>query len=160
MNTSRTAVKKVTALAALPFVAVLSLSACGSEEPEETAYTQSENGVEMTLTYTHVGDEVVKQTASNVIDYEAAGFGTKEQAQEILDPLLAQSDGIEGYEVVMEYGETTATEEVTIDYEVIDMADLQGIPSFEGSANLEDADYISLEESRDILESQGFTEVE
>lgn len=160
MNTSHTVAKKATALAALPFVAALSLSACGNEEPEETAYTQNENGVEMTLTYTHVGDEVVKQTASNVINYEQAGFGTKEQAQEILDPLLAQSDGIEGYEVVMDYGETTATEEVTIDYEVIDMADLQGIPGFEGSANLDDADHVSLEESREMLESQGFTEVE
>lgn len=159
MNTSRTPLKKATALVVLPFVAALSLSACGNDEPEETAYTQSQNGVEMTLTYTHVGDEVIKQTANNVINYEEAGFGDKEQAQEMLDMLLAQSDDIEGYEISMDYGETTATEKVVIDYEVIDVAQLEGVPGFEGS-NLEDADYISLEESAELLEAQGFTEVE
>lgn len=159
MNTSRTPLKKITALVALPFVAALSLAACGNDEPEETAYTQSQNGVEMTLTYTHVGDEVIKQTANNVINYEEAGFGDKEQAQEMLDMLLAQSDDIEGYEISMDYGETTATEKVVIDYEVIDVAQLEGVPGFEGS-NLEDADYISLEESAELLEAQGFTEVE
>lgn len=159
MNTSRTPMKKITALVALPFVAALSLAACGNDEPEETAYTQSQNGVEMTLTYTHVGDEVIKQTANNVINYEEAGFGDKEQAQEMLDMLLAQSDDIEGYEISMDYGETTATEKVVIDYEVIDVAQLEGVPGFEGS-NLEDADYISLEESAELLEAQGFTEVE
>lgn len=59
----------------------------------------------------------------------------------------------------MDYGETTATEEVVIDYEVIDVSELEGVPGFEGS-NLEDADYISLDESRELLEAQGFTEVE
>ncbi len=54
MNTQRTTAKKLTALAALPFAAALSLSACGSEEPTETAFTQEQGGVEMTLTYTHV----------------------------------------------------------------------------------------------------------
>lgn len=160
MNTSRLTPQKITVLGTLPFAAVLMLSACGNEEPEQTTYTQTQNGVEMSLTYTHVGDEVIEQKASNVINYADAGFGNKAQAQQVLDPLLAESDGIEGYEISMEYGETTATEEVTIDYEVIDIEELQGVPGFEGSADLADADYISLEESRELLEAQGFTEVE
>lgn len=160
MNTKRTTAKKLTALAALPFAAALSLSACGSEDPEETAFTQEQGGVEMTLTYTHVGDEVIKQTTSNVIDYEAAGLGSKEEAQELLDPMIAQADDVEGYDQSIEYGDTSATEEVTIDYEVVDMSELGGLPGFEGSANMEDADFVSFEESREMLESQGFTEVE
>lgn len=129
-------------------------------ETTESTFTQNQNGVDMTLIYTAVGDRVVKQTTHNVIDYQAAGFGTKEQAQEIFDPLLEQSAGIEGYDQSMEYGETSAVEEVSIDYRVVDMTALSGIPGFEGSDNMGAADFISLSESRKLLEQQGFTEVD
>ncbi|OAV62398.1 YehR family lipoprotein [Enteractinococcus helveticum] len=152
--------KKLAALAVLPFAAVLTLSGCGEEEATETSFTQEQNGVEMTMTYTHKGDEVIKQTTSNVIDYEAAGLADKEEAQALLDPMVEQAADIEGYEQSIEYGETSATEEVSIDYEVVDMSQLGDVPGFEGSADMEDADYISFEESRELLEQQGFTEVE
>ncbi|OAV62399.1 YehR family lipoprotein [Enteractinococcus helveticum] len=129
-------------------------------ETTETAFTQNQNGVEMTLTYTAVGDRVVKQTTRNVIDYQAAGFGSKEQAQEVFDPLMEQSAGVEGYDQSMEYGETSAVEEVSIDYRVVDMSALSDIPGFEGSENMGAADFVSLSESRKLLEQQGFTEVE
>lgn len=201
MTISRSS-KKLTALAVLPFAAVLALSGCGSDddsnadggasnvniepveaeaapseasvEPTEatpdtpaadgeatkTTFTQSQNGVEMTLIYTAVGDRVIKQTTQNVIDYQAAGFADKAQAQEILDPMLDQSSGIEGYDQSIEYGETSAVEEVSVDYQVVDMSDLEGLPGFEGSGNMGVADFISLSESRKLLEQQGFTEVE
>ncbi|GAA4114162.1 DUF1307 domain-containing protein [Enteractinococcus coprophilus] len=114
----------------------------------------------MTLIYTAVGDRVIKQTTRNVIDYQAAGFADKAQAQEILDPMLDQASGIEGYDQSMEYGETSAVEEVSVDYEVVDMSDLEGLLGFEGSENMGVADFISLSESRKLLEQQGFTEVE
>lgn len=126
----------------------------------ETSFTQSQNGVTMTLTYTAVGDVVTKQTTSNVIDYAAAGLTSKEEAQALLDPMLAQAADIEGYDQSIEYGETSATEEVSIDYQVVDMSQLEGLPGFEGSDNMEDADYISLDESRQMLEQQGFTVVD
>jgi uncharacterized lipoprotein YehR (DUF1307 family) len=160
MNMSHTPAKKITALAALPFVAALGLSACGSEEAAETSFTQSQNGIEMTLTYTHVGDEVTKQTASNEIDYEAAGFGSKEEAQELLEMLAGEAEDIEGYEQSIEYGDTKATEELVIDYEVVDISELEGVPGFEGSADMGDADYVSLEKSTEALEQAGFTLVE
>lgn len=160
MTITRSSKKKFTALAALPFIAALSLTACGEEEATETAFENSMNGVEMRLTYTHKGDEVIKQTTSNVIEYEAAGLANKEEAQTLLDPMIAQADDVEGYDQSIEYGDTSATEEVTIDYEVVDMGELNGLPGFEGSANMEDADFVSFEESRKMLEEQGFTEVE
>ncbi len=160
MTIARTSKKKFAALAVLPFAAALTLSACGGEEATETAFTNSMNGVEMTLTYTHEGDEVIKQTTSNVIEYEAAGLADKEEAQALLDPMVAQAADVEGYEQSIEYGDTSATEEVSIDYEVVDMSQLNGLPGFEGSANMDDADFVSLEESRKMLEEQGFTEVE
>lgn len=129
-------------------------------EGTETAFTQTQNGVEMTLTYTSVGDRVIKQTTQNVIDYAAAGFADKAEAQEILDPMIGEGSGIEGYDQSIEYGETSAVEEVTVDYDVVDMSELNGIPGFEGSENMGAADFVSLSESRKLLEQQGFTEVE
>lgn len=161
MNTThaRTA-KKVTALAALPFVAALTLSACSDDEQTETSFTNDQNGVEMTMTYTAEGDAVIKQTTSNVIDYEAAGLGGQEEAEAMFDPMIAEGADVEGYEQSIEYGETSATEEVSIDYKVADLAELSQVPGFEGTANMEEGDFVSLEESREMLESQGFTEVE
>lgn len=160
MQNTRTTAKKVSALAALPIAAALTLSACSGGEETETSFTNSQNGVEMTMTYTAVGDEVIKQTTSNVIDYEAAGLGSKEDAQAMLDPMIEQGADVEGYEQSIEYGETSAIEEVSIDYEVADLAELSQVPGFEGTANLEDGEFVSLEQSRELLESQGFTEVE
>lgn len=152
--------KKITALAALPFAAALTLSACSGDEETETSFTNTQNGVEMTMTYTAVGDEVTKQTTSNLIDYEAAGLGSKEEAQAMFDPMIEQGSDIEGYEQSIEYGDTSATEEVSIDYEVADLGELSQVPGFEGTANMEDGDFVSLEQSREMLENQGFTEVE
>lgn len=161
MSFARPNAKKITALAALPFAAALTLSACSGEEETETSFTTSQNGVEMTLTYTAVGDEVIKQTTSNVIEYEAAGIGSKEEAQELLDPLVEEGADVEGYEQNIEYGDSSATEEVSIDYEVADMNELSEVPGFEATANMNDEGaFISLEESREMLENQGFTEVE
>src|SRR5690625_3112831 len=122
MNFARANAKKITALTALPFAAALTLSACSGDEETETSFTNSQNGVEMTLTYTAVGDEVVKQTTTNVIEYEAAGLGSKEDAQEMLDPMVDQGVDVEGYAQTIEYGDTSATEEVSIDYEIADMS--------------------------------------
>jgi len=126
----------------------------------ETTFTQTENGVELTLTYTSVGDRVIKQTTTSLIDYAAAGLGDKAEAQALLDPLVEQSDDIEGYEQSIEYGETSAVEKVSIDYEVADINELHDVPGFEGSGDLGRADYISLEESRKLLKENGFTEVD
>lgn len=131
-----------------------------NDELTERAFRQTQGGVDMTLTYTAIGDRVIKQTTRNVINYEAAGFGDKAQAQEIFDPMLEQSAGIEGYDQTIEYGETEAVEELTIDYEVVDLSQLSGLPGFEGSDNVNEADFISLSQSLQMLEQQGFTEVE
>lgn len=129
-------------------------------ELTETSFRQSENGVTMTLTYTAMGDVVIKQTTTNEIDYAEAGLAGKEEAQALLDPMVAQADNVQGYDQSIDYGETSATEEVTVDYSVVDMTELAELPGFEGSDNMDIADYISLEESRKFLEQQGFVEVE
>ena len=49
MNLASTSAKKITALTALPFAAALTLSACSGDQETETSFTNSQNGVEMTL---------------------------------------------------------------------------------------------------------------
>ncbi|MDN6358699.1 DUF1307 domain-containing protein [Yaniella sp.] len=95
------------------------------------------------------------------MEYEAAGLGSKEDAQEMLDPMVDQGVDVEGYEQTIEYGDTSATEEVSIDYEIADMSELSEVPGYESTGNMdEEGAFISLEESREQLESAGFTEVE
>ncbi|GAA2037835.1 hypothetical protein GCM10009720_17910 [Yaniella flava] len=106
------------------------------------------------------GDQVVKQTTRNEIDYAASGFSGEEEAREYFDPMLAQAQDVPGYEQTMEYGETSAVEELVIDYSVADPSDLAELPGYEASDNMDVADYVSLEESRQLLLNSGFTEVE
>lgn len=160
MNFSRSYTKKLATLTTLPFAAALTLSACSGEEETETSFTNTQQGIETTMTYAAVGDEVTMQTTRNVIDYEAAGFESKEEAQATLDPLIDQGVDVEGYEQTIEYGDTSAVEDVSIDYEVADLEELSNVPGFEGSANMEEGAFVSLEQSREMLESSGFTEVE
>jgi len=207
--------KKITALAALPVAAALTLSACSGDstasedvnispisegsspsettndfgqsngaddsgaslfpdssndsptpdapsdgERTEAVFEMSQNGVDVTVTYTAQGDQVVKQTTRNEIDYAASGFSGEEEAREYFDPMLAQAQDVPGYEQTMEYGETSAVEELVIDYSVADPSDLAELPGYEASDNMDVADYVSLEESRQLLLNSGFTEVE
>lgn len=131
-----------------------------SNEMTETSFARTQNGMESTMTYTARGDRVTKQTATNVIDYAAAGFSDKDAAREVLDPLVAESQDVTGYQQTVEYGETSAVEELMIDYEVADMSEVSQLPGYEVSADMGQHDYISLQESRRMLESSGFTEVE
>lgn len=57
-------------------------------------------------------------------------------------------------------GETSTVEEVSIDYSVVDLSKVRGMPGIEGSENMGHADFISLEESRKLLKESGFTEIE
>ena len=129
-------------------------------ERTESTFTNSQNGVEITMTYTAVGDEVVKQTTRNEIDYAASGLSGQEEARQYFEPMLAQGEGVPGYEQTMEFGETSAVEELVIDYSVADPSDLTGLPGYEGTGAEGENFYISMEQSRQLLLDSGFTEVE
>lgn len=129
-------------------------------ERTETTFTQNQAGVETTMTYIAEGDEVVKQTTTNVVDYAAAGISDETEARELFDPMEDEGQDVDGYEQSIDYGETSATEELEIDYSVADLSELSQLPGYEGTAGAGPNDYISLEESRKMLESSGFEEVE
>ncbi|MFD1417100.1 YehR family lipoprotein [Oceanobacillus jeddahense] len=138
-------------------LALVGLIACNSEE---TVTLQGEqNGVVLEITYVAEGDEVVEQSTESEIPYSSLMVTTKEEAQAILDPIVAEIQGTEGLEHNIDYQDDKAIETMTIDYTSADLSEISALPgsNFEGS---EDADMVSLEQSVEMMESQGFEVVE
>lgn len=139
----------------LALAMVFMLGACGSKE-ETRSFELDQNGVLITMKYYYEGDTVTKQTTKNVLPYESIGITTKEEAKEILDPLSAELQGVEGLTQKIEYGDTEATETLEVDYEKLDFDEANGLPGMmvEGDSDGK----ISMEKSADMLLDQGFKE--
>lgn len=139
---------------------MLVLAGCAPAEETVTTFHNSEDGIEMTLTYYATGDNVTKQTTVNVIDYAALGVEDEAQAREFFDPMVAQFQGIDGVEHAFEYGADSVTETMSIDYSVANVEEVAGLTgtSFEGDVS--EGARISLAESIKVLEAQGFTQAE
>lgn len=150
--------KKLKGAMALLAAAML-LAACGGEEESTRTFELENDGVVTTMVYTTEGDKVTKQSTENLIQYDVAGLESKEQAQEIFDPLIEQFQGIEGITHNMEYDEEKAVETLEIDYEAVDFDEIENLPGMSFSDDPKD-NGVSMEKSLEILESQGFKEVE
>ncbi|MFS0750008.1 YehR family lipoprotein [Oceanobacillus sp. 1P07AA] len=145
-------------MAGLLFIVVtmFTLVACNSEET--VTYQTEEQGISITLTYTAEDDKVVKQVSESEIEYRALGVTTKEEAEELLAPLVEDYQNIDGLTHEIEYQDDKVIEKVTVDY---NEADAQEIAELEGSMFEGDpSEGISLEKSIELIESQGFEEVE
>lgn len=129
-----------------------------SNREEQATFTMTQNGVEMTLVYYYVGDEVTRQTTRNVIDYAAAQIADDDEARSLIEPLIGQFQGVRGLTHNMEYTGTSAIETLEVDYSVADLAEISQLmgSSFEGNL---DSGKLSMEQSRQMLLQQGFTEV-
>jgi len=153
--------KTRTVFLAVPAAMVLALAACSSDDEEvtETSFTHSQSGAETTMAVRAVGDEIMEETRTFEIDYDESGLGSKEAAQRTFDPLVEGSQGIDGYEHRIEYGDTSATETVVIDYEVVDISELGDLPNSEVAGEDIDEDATqSLEGYRQSMEVAGFEE--
>lgn len=138
---------------------MLFLAACGGEEESTRTFEMENNGIVTTMVYTTEGDKVTKQSTENLIQYDLAGIESKEQAQELFDPLIGEFQGIEGITHQMEYEEDKAVETMEIDYETVDFDEIENLPGMSFSDDPKD-NGVSMEKSLEILESQGFKEVE
>ncbi|GKW45904.1 YehR family lipoprotein [Planococcus sp. NCCP-2050] len=139
--------------------AAMLLAACGGEEESTRTFELENDGVVTTMIYTTEGDKVTKQSTENLIQYDVAGLESKEQAQEVFDPLIEQFQGIEGITHNMEYDEEKAVETLEIDYEAVDFDEIENLPGMSFSDDPKD-NGVSMEKSLEILESQGFKEVD
>lgn len=134
------------------------LGACGSTEVKERVFEAELGGVKSTLTYYYRGDVVVKQSTVNIVPYETIGATTKEGAKEIFDPVVEEFQGIEGVVEEVDYGDAEFTENLEIDYEKLDMDKLSDLPGTLISGDVENG--ISMEQSVELLLSQGYKEIE
>ncbi|CEG21462.1 putative lipoprotein YehR precursor [Planococcus massiliensis] len=137
----------------------LFLAACGGEEASTRTFEMENNGIVTTMVYTTEGDKVTKQSTENLIQYDLAGIESKDQARELFDPLIGEFQGIEGITHQMEYEEDQAVETMEIDYETVDFDEIENLPGMSFSDDPKD-NGVSMEKSLEILESQGFKEVE
>ena len=131
------------------------MTACGSEETR--TFEMEETGTKSTITYTYSGDEVSKQTAENIVNYEELGI-EKADAEEIIKTVAEQYKDIDGVEYSVEYGDEEAVENIEINYEELDYEKAQKTDGIMLQGDPEKG--ISMEKSAEMIEEQGYTEVE
>ena len=149
--------KKLLGIISILVIAIF-LTACGESEETRT-FELENNGITTTMVYTYSGDKVKKQTAENVIQYEVAGIASKEEAQQMFDPLIKEFQNIDGLTHKMEYEESKAIETLAIDFEKVNFKEIENLPGMNFTENPTDKG-ISMKKSAEMLESQGFTEVQ
>lgn len=156
---SRPQITKIAPIAAIIVALMLMLTACSGGAESVTKYTKSEGGIENTITYYANGDEVTKQISESVIDYEVA-FGTTDvdQIKSVMDPITENFKGLDGVEYSFDYGETSATEVLSVDYSEAKATELAELPGSQFEGDIE-SNKISLKMSKEILEKSGYEEV-
>lgn len=147
------------AWASFLFAAVMIvLTACGSNEETRT-FEMSDQGIESTLVYTHDDDKVISQSTENIINYEELGMD-KAQAEEMFGSMAEQYEGLSGVEHSFEFGDEEATETLTIVYDEVDSEELEGVQGMNFEGEGDPSEGVSMERSAEMLEQQGYTEVE
>ena len=134
------------------------LTACGSNEETRT-FEMSDQGIESTLVYTHDDDKVISQSTENIINYEELGMD-KAQAEEMFGSMAEQYEGLSGVEHSFEFGDEEATETLTIVYDEVDSEELEGVQGMNFEGEGDPSEGVSIERSAEMLEQQGYTEVE
>jgi|SRR5699024_1628391 len=133
------------------------LAACGGKVSERT-FEAEKNGVKVTTTYEHKGDEVLKQKTKSVIGYEAIGATSEDEAKQIMEMFAGGYEEIDGVDYKLEYGDSEVTEKITVNYEEMDLEEAKDIPELNISGDVSEG--ISMEKTAEFMEDQGFTEVE
>lgn len=119
----------------------------------------SDQGIESTLVYTHDDDKVISQSTENIINYEELGMD-KAQAEEMFGSMAEQYEGLSGVEHSFEFGDEEATETLTIVYDEVDSEELEGVQGMNFEGEGDPSEGVSMERSAEMLEQQGYTEVE
>lgn len=154
----KTTMKKKTMSSVLCLmVLVLVLSACGKGEVLTKSYEKEENGASIVITYKYQGDIVNVQSTDSKIPFSALGVTTKEEAEELLNPMVEQYKGVKGVTHKITYSDSEAVESLSVNYEEADFKELNaklGTNFPESSKNAK----VSLKKSEDDLKLSGYVE--
>lgn len=134
----------------------ISDEAKSEEEDGERTFVMEDEGLVVTLTYHHEGDEVVKQTTENILSYEENGIESKDEAKEMMEPQSEQLQGYDGLTEEIDYGEDELTETMEIDYSEADLDEIGDLPGMMQDGDTDGG--ISMELSAQMLLEQGFEE--
>lgn len=74
--------------------------------------------------------------------------------------MAEEFQGIKGVEHEIEYGEESATEQLSVDYGTASLSEVARLTGSTFDAEAEDGGKVGLEQSRKTLEDAGFEEVE
>lgn len=113
------------------------------------------NGLSSELKYYGKGDIAYKQTAKSEIPYII--FGGKEKAKERIDPIVKQYKELKGVTHKIEYGDTSAIEELEVDYVNVDIEQLKKVPGILLNGD-NPKNGVSVSKSVEILKKNGYVE--
>ncbi len=126
---------------------------------ENTVTLQLEqNGVLSKIIYYAEGDKVIEQTTESTIPYASLGVTNKAEAEAALEEGVASYQGVEGVNHSIEYQDDQILEDVTVNYEEADPAQLAELTGAVFEGNVENG--ISLQRSIEMIQGQGFEIVE
>lgn len=140
-------------------VVTLLLAGCNAKSESTRTFILDEGGIKVTMVYTYKGDQVIKQSAENIIQYDLAGISSKEELQGLLDPIVKQYQNVKGLTHTIVYSDTEAIEELEINYETANLKEIIELPGMDFEAE-GDFEFISMKKSAEMLISNGFIEVE
>lgn len=124
------------------------------DDCSQVTYVKEQEGVQMSMTFFYIGDQVYYQTADNSYTYEAMGVKSREEAEQLLKPVLKKYNAIAGISDEINYDEKRATEHMTVDYGKVDLKKLEDLPG--AVFTNPDGKYVSLKQSEAQLVQQGF----
>ncbi len=151
--------KKLLSIVLIIMLFLLAIS-CSSQKTETTSFELSQNGVTSTITYTHDGDKVLSQTATNTINYEESGLKDKDTAKQQLDPMVKKFEEMnsDAIEHSIEYQDKQVVENIKIDFTKIKPEEFKNLPGTLSSGDISNG--ISLKESEKLLLNSGYKKVE
>lgn len=117
-------------------------------------------GIVISLTYKAEGDIVYEQTTNSEISYEAIGVTTPEEAEELMGEAAAEFQGLDGITHNFEYQEDKLVETLAVNYDEASIEEVSQLPGSEFNGDASSFDVISLQQSVDMLLSQGYEIVE
>ncbi|MHC5225240.1 YehR family lipoprotein [Ignatzschineria sp. LJL83] len=138
----------------------MALVACGDSKQDVVTYGIEQPGVSVQMTLYGENDKIVKQVTKSTIEYSAIGAENKEQAKEILSIATNNVDysALKGVTYSMNYGDSSATENIDIDLTKADLKELSALPGSAFEGNPENG--ISMKATEMLLEQSGFSKVE
>lgn len=142
----------------LAFVCALALVGCSSPKKEEVVTKVCEgeyNGLPTTLTFEAKGDSILTQKQASVTSLEDLGV-SEEEIIAAAETVAEQYADVKGVTYTYEIKENKLYEEFKFDYAKENLSDLQELGLVTSTTDKE-IDYISLKQSIEQYEKDGFT---